>query len=79
MAQNRLSRRFQKTWRSEQSCTRALLHIGVRKNEREVSFVTCAVKEYSALSVIGLIETKAVLPISLRGNAEVDAGLLTPK
>src|SRR5215470_18150562 len=25
-----------------------------------------------------MIETKAVLPISLRGNAEVDAGLLTP-
>ena len=36
------------------------------------------VESYSALSVIGMIQTKAVLPISLRGNAKVDAGLLTP-
>jgi hypothetical protein len=33
----------------------------------------------SGVSVIGLIKAKAVLPIGLGGDAEVDARLLTPE
>src|ERR1700732_4934223 len=33
----------------------------------------------ASVSVIGLIETKAVLPVGLGGDAEVDARLLTPE
>ena len=33
----------------------------------------------AGISVIGLIETKAVLPVGLGGDAEVDARLLTPE
>jgi hypothetical protein len=33
----------------------------------------------AGVSVIGLIETKAVLPVGLGGDVEVYAGLLTPE
>src|SRR6266446_5666873 len=33
----------------------------------------------AGISVIGLIETKAVLPVGFGGDAEVDARLLTPE
>src|SRR5215831_12006349 len=34
---------------------------------------------YTGVSVVGLIQPKAVPPISLRGDCKVDARLLTPK
>ncbi len=33
----------------------------------------------AGISVIGLIETKAVLPVGLGGHGQVDARLLTPE
>ena len=64
-----------------QSAEAIAQHSNLTSTARQLGHVVDGIVDVprAGVSVIGLIETKAVLPIGLGGDTEVDSRLLTPK